>query len=217
MKKFLVILLIALATCATIEEETFDEDVVLEGWLKKLKPKNLFKKVNPIKVIKKVNPIKVIKKVDPTKVIKKIDPTKVIKKIDPTKVIKKIDPTKVIKKVDPTKVIKKLDPKKLFQKIDPKKIIKSIPAIKKLRLKLDGLFKGKIGNAFRKLGDVVKKGIAWLKQNGFWDPIVSQLKEFGGGVANGLCQKILPAEVCEPAVDFALNNILKTEEGEEEN
>ncbi len=199
MKKFLVILLIALATCATIEEETFDEDVVLEGWLKKLKPKNLIKKANPIKVIKKVNPIKVIKKVDPTKVIKKIDPTK------------------VIKKVDPTKVIKKFDPKKLFQKIDPKKILKSIPAIKKLRLKLDGLFKGKIGNAFRKLGDVVKKGIAWLKQNGLWDPIVSQLKEFGGGVANGLCQKILPAEVCAPAVDFALNNILKTEGGEEEN
>ena len=50
MKKFLVILLIALATCATIEEETFDEDVVLEGWLKKLKPKNLIKKANPIKV-----------------------------------------------------------------------------------------------------------------------------------------------------------------------
>ena len=184
MKKLLVILLVALATCTAIEE-TFDDDVVLEkSWLKKLVPK--------------------------------ITPKKIIPKITPKKIIPKIDPKKIIPKVDPKKIIPKIDPKKLIAKIDPKKIIKSIPVLKKLPIKIDGLFKGKVGNAFRKLGDVVKKGVAWLKKNGLWDPIVGELKEIGGGYANEICQKVLPAEVCGPAVDFALNNVLKTEEEGEE-
>ena len=189
MRKLLVILLIALTTCTAIEE-TFDDDVVLEkSWLKKLVPK-----------------------ITPKKIIPKVIPQKIIPKIEPKKII----PKKIIPKVDPKKIIPKIDPKKLIAKIDPKKIIKSIPVLKKLPIKIDGLFKGKVGNAFKKLGDVVKKGIAWLKQNGLWDPIVDQLKEIGGGYANEICEKILPAEVCGPAVDFALNNVLKTEEEGEE-
>jgi hypothetical protein len=216
MKKLLLILLIALVTCAAIEEETFDEDVVLEGWFKKFKPKNIIKKVNPGNIIKKVNPGKVIKKVNPGKVIKKVNPGKVIKKVNPGKIIKKVNPGNIIKKVNPGKIIKKFDPKKLFEKIDPKKILKNIPALKKLRIKIDGLFKGKVGNAFRRLGDVVKKGIAWLKQNKLWGPIVSQLKELGGRYGNELCMKILPAEVCGPAINFAFNHVLGSEEEEVE-
>ena len=258
MKKLLVILLIALATC-TAFEETLDDDVVLEkSWLKKfvpkinpkkfvpkINPKKFVPKINPKKIIPKVNPKKIIPKIDPKKIIPKVDPKKIIPKIDPKKIIPKIDPKKIIPKVDPKKIIPKIDPKKiipkvdpkkiipkidpkklipkidpkkLIAKIDPKKILKSIPAIKKLPIKIDGLFKGKVGNAFKKLGDVVKKGIAWLKQNGLWDPIVGQLKELGGRYGNEICEKVLPAEVCAPAVDFALNSVLKTEEeGEEEN
>ena len=198
MRKLLVILLIALTTCTAIEEN-LDDDVVLEkSWLKKLVPK-----ITPKKIIPKIEP-------------KKIIPKKIIPKVDPKKIIPKIDPKKIIPKVDPKKIIPKIDPKKLIAKIDPKKIIKSIPVLKKLPIKIDGLFKGKVGNAFKNLGDVVKKGIAWLKQNGLWDPIVDQLKEIGGGYANEICEKILPAEVCGPAVDFALNNVLKTEEEGEE-
>jgi hypothetical protein len=248
MKKLLVILLVALATCTAIEE-TFDDDVVLEkSWLKKLVPKitpkkiipkiepkkiipkkiipkiepkkiipkKIIPKVDPKKIIPKIDPKKIIPKVDPKKIIPKVDPKKIIPKVDPKKIIPKIDPKKIIPKVDPKKIIPKIDPKKLIAKIDPKKIIKNIPVLKKLPIKIDGLFKGKVGNAFKKLGDVVKKGIAWLKQNGLWDPIVDQLKEIGGGYANEICEKILPAEVCGPAVDFALNNVLKTEEEGEE-
>ena len=51
-----------------------------------------------------------------------------------------------------------------------------------------------------------------MKQNNLWDPIVNQLKELGGRYGNELCEKVLSAEICGPAVDFALNNILKTEE-----
>ena len=211
MRKLLVILLIALTTCTAIEE-TFDDDVVLEkSWLKKIVPK-----ITPKKIIPKITPKKIIPKITPKKIIPKIDPKKIIPKVDPKKIIPKIDPKKIIPKVDPKKIIPKIDPKKLIAKIDPKKIIKSIPVLKKLPIKIDGLFKGKVGNAFRKLGDVVKKGIAWLKKNGLWDPIVGELKEIGGGYANEICQKVLPAEVCGPAVDFALNNVLKTEEEGEE-
>ena len=95
-----------------------------------------------------------------------------------------------------------------------KNIVKrTVSDIRKFKIKgLNGIFKGKLGNAFRKLGDVVKKGIASLKQNNLWDPIVNQLKELGSRYGNEYCEKVLHAEICGPAVDFALNNILKTEE-----
>jgi len=74
---------------------------------------------------------------------------------------------------------------------------------------LNGLFKGKPGEVFRKLKDVVKKGIAWLKQNGFWDPLVKKVRELGEKYGNEYCEKVLPAEICGPAVDFALNHLIK--------
>jgi len=180
MKKLLVILLFALATCEAIEE-SFDDDVVLE--------KSILSKIKPPKLPSKI-------KIKPP--VKIPDPTK-IKIPDPKKI--KIPDPKKIKIPDPTKII------------DPKKVIKrTVDDIKKLKIKgINGLFGGKIGAAFRKLGEVVKKGIAWLKKAGLWDPIVNKLRELGEKYGNEICEKHLPAEVCGPAIDFALNHILKTD------
>ena len=172
MKKLLVILLFALATCEAIEE-SFDDDVVLE--------KSILSKIKPPKLPSKI----------------KIKPP--VKIPDPTKI--KIPDPKKIKIPDPTKII------------DPKKVIKrTVDDIKKLKIKgINGLFGGKIGAAFRKLGEVVKKGIAWLKKAGLLDPIVNKLRELGEKYGNEICEKHLPAAVCGPAIDFALNHILKTD------
>ena len=149
MKKLLVILLFALATCEAIEE-TFDDDIVLE--------KNVFSNINsPL--------IQAQKKID----------IKIPEKIN-------IGPNR---------------------KID----------LNSINIKgLNGLFKGKNGVEFRKLGDVIKKGIAWMKQYKIWDEIINKLKENGKKHGNELCERYLPAEVCGPAINFAFNHLLKHDE-----
>jgi len=43
--------------------------------------------------------------------------------------------------------------------------VKNLSEVKKIPVKgVNGLFGGKVGEVFRKLGDMVKKGIAWLKK-----------------------------------------------------
>ena len=81
---------------------------------------------------------------------------------------------------------------------------------------INGLFGGKVGEVFRKLGEVVKKGIAWLKEHKLWKPLVNQLRNLGEKYGNEYCQKVLPEEVCGHAVDFALNHILGTPEEDKE-
>ena len=78
--------------------------------------------------------------------------------------------------------------------------------------KPNGLFKGKLGNLFGKLGDVIQKGVSWLKKNHLWDPLVNLAKSLGQQYGNELCQKVLPEEVCGSVVDFALDSVLKTED-----
>ena len=150
MKKFLVVLLIALATCAAIEEG-FDDDVVLE--------KSIIQKAKE-KVKKWVK--------------------------------KETDKIKDVVK-HPGQVVKR-----------------TVKDILNHPFKgLNGLFKGKPGEVFRKLKEVVKKGIAWLKQNKLWDPLVKKVKELGEKYGNEFCEKVLPAEICGPAVDFVLNHLIK--------
>ena len=161
MKKFLVVLLIALATCAA-NEEGFDDDVYLE--------KSFVKKgLDKVK-----------------KTVKK--GTDTVKKL-PGKVVKETG--KVVKETG--KVAKKTVKDILNHPIKG----------------LNGLFKGKVGEVFRKLKEVVKKGIAWLKQNKLWEPLVNKVKELGAKYGNEYCEKVLPAEICGPAVDFALNHLIK--------
>ena len=97
-----------------------------------------------------------------------------------------------------------------LNQINPEKRKFRIPDLQRLHIKgLNGLFNGKVGEAFRKLGEIVKKGIHWLIQNQLWDPIVNKLRELGEKRGKELCEKHLPAEVCGPAINFALNHILK--------
>ena len=239
MKKLLLILLITLATCTSIEEDY--DDVVLEKFRIKNPIKSIKKSVkkiikNPVKSIKNSvkkiikNPINIITApISPINIVKmpvnniiKKSINKAIKKpID--KIIKKpID--KIIKKpID--KIIKKpIDniikkPKEIITKIEniakqPEKVIKQrVKDILKKPIKdLNGLFKGKLGKKFGKLRDVVKKGIAWLKENDLWTPIVEQIKSLGQKYGNELCEKILTPEICGPAVDFALDHVIKDDE-----
>jgi hypothetical protein len=271
MKKLLLILLITLATCTSIEENY--DDVVLE---KKFRIKNPIKSIkksvkkiikNPIKSIKNsakkiiknpiniitapISPINIVKtpfnniikksinkaiKKPINKIIKKpIDKIikkpidKIIKKpIDKiikkpiNKIIKKpID--KIIKKPIDNIVKKPIDntikkPKEIIKKIEniakqPEKVIKQrVKDILKKPIKgLNGLFKGKLGVAFRKLSTIVKKGIAWLKEKNLWNPLVQQLKSLGQKYGNEFCEKYLPSEICGKAVDFVLDHVIKEE------
>ena len=187
MRKLLVILLIALATCATFEESS-DDNVVLEksGFSIKSPVPHVTPKIN-IPKTSKINIPKTSKIVPKTSKI--VPKTNVIK----TNVIK----TNVIK----TNVIK--------TNVIKTDRVKNLNEVKKIPVKgINGLFGGKVGEIFRKLGDMVKKGIAWLKKNKLWDPIIEKLKELGQKYGNELCEKALPPEVCGPAIDFALDHLL---------
>ena len=187
MRKLLVILLIALATCATFEESS-DDNVILEksGFSIKSPVPHVTPKIN-IPKTSKINIPKTSKIVPKTSKI--VPKTNVIK----TNVIK----TNVIK----TNVIK--------TNVIKTDRVKNLNEVKKIPVKgINGLFGGKVGEIFRKLGDMVKKGIAWLKKNKLWDPIIEKLKELGQKYGNELCEKALPPEVCGPAIDFALDHLL---------
>ena len=198
MKKLLVIVLIALATCATVEESS-DDNVILEK--SGFSIKHTVPHVPSVPKTHKIN----IPKTHVTKTHKidvpkthKIDVTKT-HKIDVTKT-HKIDVTKT-HKIDVTKT-HKIDISKLDKR-------KNLGEAKKLPIKgVNGLFGGKVGEIFRKLGEMVKKGIAWLKKNKLWDPIIEQLKNLGQKYGNELCEKVLSPEICGPAIDFALEHLL---------
>ena len=91
---------------------------------------------------------------------------------------------------------------------------KNLNEVKKVPLKgINNLFgTGKVGEIFRKLGDMIKKGIAWLKKNNLWNPIIEALQNLGVQYGNELCEKALPPEVCGPAVDFAIEHLLPSEQ-----
>ena len=209
MKKLFLILFVALATCAEIEE--FDDNVVLEK--SKTIPTVRHTSKITVKHTTKIPTTKVTTKVPTTKVTTKVPTTKVTTKVPTTKVTTKVPTTKVTTKIPTTKVTTKLTTKFTTgptTKIPPKKTVKDLM---NLPIKgVNGLFKGKVGEFFRKLGEAIKRGIAWLKQNNLWNPIIEQLQKFGTEYGNELCQKALPEEVCGPAVDFAVQHLLKTDE-----
>jgi hypothetical protein len=210
MRKLLVILLIALATCATFEESS-DDNVILEksGFSIKSPVPHVTPKIN-IPKTSKINIPKTSKIFPKTNVIKtNVIKTNVIKtNVIKTNVIKtNVIKTNVVKtNVIKTNVIKTNVIKTNVIKTDR---VKNLNEVKKIPVKgINGLFGGKVGEIFRKLGDMVKKGIAWLKKNKLWDPIIEKLKELGQKYGNELCEKALPPEVCGPAIDFALDHLL---------
>ena len=218
MKKLLVFFLIALATCEVVEESS-DDNVVLEKSGFSISKVSIPKtpKITVPKTTKITTPK--ITKIEPpktTKLTKILLPPPTIKTTrktpPPTSKTTKITPlpttktTKLTTKFDPTKTIK-IDPSKL-------NVRKNLKEANKISVKgVNGLFGlGKVGEFFRKLADVVKKGIAWLKKNKLWDPIVEQLKNLGQQYGNELCEKVLSPEICGPAIDFALDHLLPSEQ-----
>jgi len=77
---------------------------------------------------------------------------------------------------------------------------------------INGLFYGKVREIFRKLEDMVKKGIAWLIENNLWNPIIKRLKNHGQKYGIELCEQFLSPEVCGPAIDFALKLLIPNEQ-----
>ena len=87
------------------------------------------------------------------------------------------------------------------------------------KFKIGKIFKGigkgikKLGKgavkAFHKLGEHVKKGINWLKEHNLWDPIISKVKDFGTKIASGFCSKYLSQGICDKAVGFVFDHVLK--------
>ena len=69
---------------------------------------------------------------------------------------------------------------------------------------INGLFKGKQGEAFRKLPEIIKKAIAWLKQNNLWNIVVNMFRNPGEQYDN-FCGKMLPSDVCNGIANFIAN------------
>ena len=191
MKKLLVIFLIALASCTAVKENS-DDNVMLEN--------SGYSLLNP-------NPFSPIMPINPKRIKHSLN-AYTPKILDSIK--HPLKKTNVLKTNIPKINVPKTNvPKKNVSKMDPRK---NLNEVKKLPIKgVNGLFNGKIGKIFRKLSDMVKKGIAWLKKNNLWNPIIEQLKSLGQKYGKELCEKALPPEVCGPAIDFALDHLLKAD------
>ena len=193
MKKVFLILLFVLSTCATIEE-SFDDNVVLEK-----------SKTNPFKPPKKKFTTRVTSRhttKHTTKLTTKLTshPTNHLT----TRLTSHL--TSGLTSHLTSRFTSRFTTYPTTKKLPNRQTLKDLL---KFRPKgINGLFKGKVGEVFRKLGEAVKKGIAWLKQNKLWDPLVDQLRNLGEKYGNEFCQKVLPEEVCGHAVDFVLNHVL---------
>ena len=75
---------------------------------------------------------------------------------------------------------------------------------------IGGFFKGTVGKAFKALKKHVQKGIKWLKDHNLWDPIVKKVKDLGTKLASQACNKYLKLDVCDQAVNFIADKVLKS-------
>ena len=195
MKKLFLILLVALVTCAEIEE-SFDDDVVLEKGKTSITVPT--KHTSHTSHTSHTTHTTHTTHTHPTHTTHTTHTTHITHTTNPTHT------THITHSTNPTHTTK------LTTKITPPNIPKkTVKDILKVPIKgINGLFHGKVGEIFRKLGEVVKKGIAWLKKNNLWKPLVDTLRDLGERYGNEYCTKILPDEVCGPAVDFILNHVL---------
>jgi hypothetical protein len=237
MKELLLILLVALATCATVEE-SFDDDVILEKSGISIKP-TVPHITKPTKItlpktsVPRTSPPRTSPprtspprtsppRTSPPKTNVPrtyIPKTNVPKTNVPKTNVPKTNVPKTnvpITNVPKTNVPKTNVPKTNVPKTNVPKLEhrKNLNEVKKVPLKgINNLFgTGKVGEIFRKLGDMIKKGIAWLKKNNLWNPIIEALQNLGVQYGNELCEKALPPEVCGPAVDFAIEHLLPSEQ-----
>ena len=56
-------------------------------------------------------------------------------------------------------------------------------------------------NGWKKIKEFVTKAIAWLKENGLYEPLIATLKKYGKAAAIKLCTKWTSEEACEKIVE----------------
>ena len=75
--------------------------------------------------------------------------------------------------------------------------------------KIKTFIKDKAVKPFQELHHHVQNGIHWLHKNGFWEPIVNLAKNVAKPALTTLCSSHLPSFLCEPAIGFLFDHILK--------
>ena len=180
MKKLLVFLLISTIACAINEESHELDDVSLYGF-------------NPFKDIEE-------RLKNKTKTIKN-------QVEDEAKKLK----DEANKQAEEVKsIIKKLDGKNPFEKI--KGHLKELEKSMKKIIPLKDLQKGFVGKPleiFKKLDRQTQNGIHWLKENGYWDPIMDVVKTVGKVAAISLCSAFLTPFICKPVISFVYEAYIK--------
>ncbi len=58
-----------------------------------------------------------------------------------------------------------------------------------------------LATAWRKIKEYVTKAIAWLKENGLYEPLIATLKKYGKAAAIKICTKWTSEENCEKIVE----------------
>ena len=107
-------------------------------------------------------------------------------------------------------ILKKLDGKNPFEKI--KGHLKELEKSMKKIIPLKDLQKGFVGKPleiFKKLDRQTQNGIHWLKENGYWDPIMDVVKTVGKVAAISLCSAFLTPFICKPVITFVYEAYIK--------
>ena len=133
------------------------------------------------------------------------------------------DPNKILEQIfqDPKnlpKMIKK-SAKPIIEQIKKSGVIKKITGpFKKVEDFLEKhhipikeaqkMFKDKALKAYNQLSKNVQNGIYWLKQKGYWEPLVLVGETLGEMAATSLCSMALTPAVCEPVVGFAFTFVI---------
>ena len=82
-------------------------------------------------------------------------------------------------------------------------------AVKNIFKGIKNFFKGTVAKAFKKLAEIVQKGINFLKEIGIWDKLVETAKSAGKKLAISFCSAHLSPPVCSLAVGFIFDFVLK--------
>ena len=75
--------------------------------------------------------------------------------------------------------------------------------------KIKTFIKDKAVKAFQDLHHHVQNGIYWLHKNGYWKPIANLAKTVAKPTLVPLCSKYIHSGLCEPAVGFILDHLIK--------
>lgn len=70
------------------------------------------------------------------------------------------------------------------------------------------MFKDNALKAYNQLSKKVQNGIYWLKQKGYWEPLVVVGETLGEMAATSACSMAITPAICEPAVGFLFTFVI---------